>query len=401
MAYKIWKNANLLTMDCDDAAYGLIKDAAIVVNNDTIEWVGSDKNLPDYDVAEIINCNNAYMTPGLIDCHTHLIYGGNRIDEFEKRLNGATYQDIAKAGGGILSTVKATRKATIDELTASALKRLDHLKLEGVTTIEIKSGYGLDTENELKMLRVARILGDITKIDVVPTFLGAHALPKEYLQDRKGYVDLIINDMLPKIASEKLASAVDGFCENIGFTYGEISKIFVAAKKLGFALKLHAEQLSNQNGAALAAKFGALSADHLEYLTEESIIMMKESGTVAVLLPGAYYSLQDSQLPPVELLRKHNIPMAVATDSNPGSSPVLSLKLMINMASTIFKLTPEEALLGVTKNAALALGLKDRGMIKVGFKADMVLWDITHPAELAYNVGGIQTLQVIKNGSII
>lgn len=401
MAYKIWKNVNLLTMEDNQKPYGLIENAAIVISGSRIEWLGPIETLPDYADAEIIDCNGSYMTPGLIDCHTHLIYGGNRIDEFEQRLKGASYEEISKAGGGILSTVRATRSATEAELVSSATKRLNHLISEGVTTIEIKSGYGLDTENELKMLRAARTLREKTTVDIITTFLGAHALPPEFAQNRKGYIDLIIKDMLPKIASEKLAHAVDGFCENIGFTYNEMTRIFKAAKDLGFKLKLHAEQLSNQNGAALAAKFDALSADHLEYLTEESITQMKDSGTIAVLLPGAYYTLQDKKLPPIDLLRKYNVPMAVATDSNPGSSPVLSLKLMMNMASTIFKLTTEEALTGVTKNAAAALGLKDRGILKVGYKADMVLWDINHPAELAYQVGGFQTMQVIKNGNVI
>jgi imidazolonepropionase len=401
MTFKIWTDVNLLTMTEGNTPYGLIEDGAIVVSDGLIKWVGPKKQLPEYSMAEIITCNGAYMTPGLIDCHTHLIYGGNRIDEFEQRLNGANYQDIAKAGGGIMSTVKATRNASEKDLIDSAQKRLKSLQAEGVTTIEVKSGYGLDLETELKMLRVAQKIGKNKTIDVVATFLGAHALPPEYSHDRSGYIDLMINKMLPVIAQENLADAVDGFCENIGFTYDEMERIFSAAKRLGFKLKLHAEQLSDLNGAFLAAKHGALSADHLEHLTESSILAMKQSGTVAVLLPGAYYTLRDSKLPPVDLLRKHNIPMAVATDSNPGSSPVLSLKLMINMASTIFRLTPEEALSGVTRNAALALGLKDRGILAPKYKADLVLWDISHPAALSYHVGGTQTLSVIKNGEPI
>ncbi|MEZ5757862.1 MAG: imidazolonepropionase [Emcibacteraceae bacterium] len=401
MSHTIWTDVNLLTMSETGMSYGLITDAALVEKDGIINWVGNKVDMPAHYDGEIIECSGAYMTPGLIDCHTHLIYGGNRIDEFEKRLNGATYEEIAKAGGGILSTVMATRAATEDELVSNALKRLRHLEKDGVTTIEVKSGYGLDVENELKMLRAAKKLDEISHADVVATFLGAHAMPPEYSDNRDGYIDLIIKDMLPKVAEEKLAIAVDGFLENIGFTYSEMDRIFGAAKKHGFNLKLHAEQLSDLSGAGLAASYNALSADHLEYLSESSMDLMQKSGTVAVLLPGAYYTLRDTKLPPVNSMRKRNIPMAVATDSNPGSSPVLSLKLMINMASTIFGLTPEEALAGVTRNAAKALGLCDRGQLKEGLKADMVLWDISQPAELAYQVGGSPVLSVIKNGNVV
>ncbi|HRW29689.1 MAG TPA: imidazolonepropionase, partial [Emcibacteraceae bacterium] len=383
------------------SAYGLINEAALVEKDGLINWIGNKADMPVHFNGEIINCSGAYMTPGLIDCHTHLIYGGNRINEFEKRLNGATYEDIANAGGGILSTVRATRAATEDELVSSSLKRLRQLEKDGVTTIEIKSGYGLDVENEIKMLRAVKKLDKISNVDVVATFLGAHALPPEYHDNRDGYINLIIKDMLPKVAEEKLATAVDGFLENIGFSYSEMERVFSAAKEYGFDLKLHAEQLSDLSGAGLAAHFNALSADHLEHLSESSMDLMQKSGTVAVLLPGAYYTLRDTKLPPIGSLRKRNIPMAVATDSNPGSSPVLSLKLMINMASTIFGLTPEEALAGVTKNAAKALGLSDRGLLKAGLRADMVLWDISHPAELAYQVGGSPVLSVIKNGNVV
>ncbi|MBL4602574.1 MAG: imidazolonepropionase [Emcibacteraceae bacterium] len=401
MSNKIWTDVNLMTMDDNGSAYGLITDGAIVQKNGVIVWLGRNIDLPTHYHFEKIRCNGAFMTPGLIDSHTHLIYGGNRIDEYEQRLNGVSYEEIAKAGGGILSTVNATRAATEDELVKSGLKRLGYLLAEGVTTIEIKSGYGLDTKNEIKMLRAAKKLGRISNVDVITTFLGAHALPPEYKGNSKGYIDLIVEEMLPKIAELGLADAVDGFCENIGFTYDEIERVFSAASKLGFKLKLHAEQLSDQQGATLAAKYGALSADHLEHLSEESIIEMGKSGTVAVLLPGAFYTLRETKLPPTNALRKRKIPIAIATDSNPGSSPVLSLKLMINMASTLFRLTPEEAIMAVTKNAAQALGLNDRGILKPGLKADMVLWDISHPAELAYQVGGAQTLSVIKNGDII
>jgi len=401
MSNKIWTNVNLISMQENETPYGLIENTAMVIENDYIAWIGPEEELPNHYDYEMEDAEGDYMSPGLIDCHTHLIYGGNRIDEFEKRLNGVSYEEIAKSGGGILSTVQATRDATEAELIESAKKRLSHLKAEGVTTIEIKSGYGLNTETELKMLSVSSTMNVNNDIDVIATFLGAHAIPDEYKNNRDDYIDLIINEMLPKIAEQKMATAVDGFCETIGFQYQEMEKIFIKAKELGLNVKLHAEQLSNQNGAKLAAKYDALSADHLEHLTEDAILNMKEAGTIAVLLPGAYYTLRDSKCPPIDLLRKHKVPMAVATDCNPGSSPVLSLKLMINMASTIFQLTPEEAIAGVTRNAAKALGLRDRGIIKEGMLADLVRWDIEHPAELAYYVGGNQVKSVIKNGKII
>ena len=401
MSNKIWTNVNLISMQKNETPYGLIENTAMVIENDYIAWIGPEEELPNHYDYEMEDAEGDYMSPGLIDCHTHLIYGGNRIDEFEKRLNGVSYEEIAKSGGGILSTVQATRDATEAELIESANKRLSHLKAEGVTTIEIKSGYGLNTETELKMLSVSRTMNVNNDIDVIATFLGAHAIPDEHKNNRDDYIDLIINEMLPKIAEQKMATAVDGFCETIGFQYQEMEKIFIKAKELGLNVKLHAEQLSNQNGAKLAAKYDALSADHLEHLTEDAILNMKEAGTIAVLLPGAYYTLRDSKCPPIDLLRKHKVPMAVATDCNPGSSPVLSLKLMINMASTIFQLTPEEAIAGVTRNAAKALGLRDRGIIKEGMLADLVRWDIEHPAELAYYVGGNQVKSVIKNGKII
>jgi len=401
MSNKIWTNVNLISMQKNETPYGLIENTAMVIENDYIAWIGPEEELPNHYDYEMEDAEGDYMSPGLIDCHTHLIYGGNRIDEFEKRLNGVSYEEIAKSGGGILSTVQATRDATEAELIESANKRLSHLKAEGVTTIEVKSGYGLNTETELKMLSVSRTMNVNNDIDVIATFLGAHAIPDEYKNNRDDYIDLIINEMLPKIAEQKMATAVDGFCETIGFQYQEMEKIFIKAKELGLNVKLHAEQLSNQNGAKLAAKYDALSADHLEHLTEDAILNMKEAGTIAVLLPGAYYTLRDSKCPPIDLLRKHKVPMAVATDCNPGSSPVLSLKLMINMASTIFQLTPEEAIAGVTRNAAKALGLRDRGIIKEGMLADLVRWDIEHPAELAYYVGGNHLKSVIKNGKIV
>ena len=326
MSNKIWTNVNLISMQKNETPYGLIENTAMVIENDYIAWIGPEEELPNHYDYEMEDAEGDYMSPGLIDCHTHLIYGGNRIDEFEKRLNGVSYEEIAKSGGGILSTVQATRDATEAELIESANKRLSHLKAEGVTTIEVKSGYGLNTETELKMLSVSRTMNVNNDIDVIATFLGAHAIPDEHKNNRDDYIDLIINEMLPKIAEQKMATAVDGFCETIGFQYQEMEKIFIKAKELGLNVKLHAEQLSNQNGAKLAAKYDALSADHLEHLTEDAILNMKEAGTIAVLLPGAYYTLRDSKCPPIDLLRKHKVPMAVATDCNPGSSPVLSLK---------------------------------------------------------------------------
>ncbi len=400
MSNHIWTDVNLLTMQEDGEAYGLLQDVALVQESDYIAWIGPKDDIPNHYDYEMTYCDGGYMTPGLIDPHTHLIYGGNRIDEFEKRLKGTSYEEIAKEGGGILSTVTATRETTENDLLQSAKKRLANFRAEGVTTIEIKSGYGLDTKTEIKMLSVAKKLNLSNKIDIIPTFLGAHTLPPEFRDNRTGYIGLIINDMLPKITDLRLAKAVDGFCENIGFSYEEIERVFIAAKSYGLDVKLHAEQLSDQNGAALAAKYGALSADHLEHLSEAGIIAMKEAGTVAVLLPGAYYTLRDTKLPPMELLRKYGVPMAIGSDCNPGSSPVLSLKLMVNMACTIFRLTPEEALAGVTRNAARALGLKDRGVLKEGLNADMVLWDIEHPAELAYHIGGNPIRAVVKNGKI-
>jgi len=395
---KIWVDVNIMTMDEKGTPYGLIMDGAIASFDGRISWVGKKDALSEDHQAEIISCHGRYMSPGLIDCHSHLIYGGSRIEEFEQRLKGKSYREIAEAGGGILSTVRATRAASEEELLRSAHKRLDHLCRDGLTTVEIKSGYGLDVETELKMMRVARQLGQQAEVDVAVTYLGLHALPPEYKNDRSAYIDLICEEILPIVARENLADAVDGFCENIGFDTEEVERVFECARTLGLKVKLHAEQLSNMGGAALAARYQALSADHLEWLDEAGVQAMAASGTVAVLLPGAYYSLRDDHLPPMDLLRKHNVPMAVATDCNPGSSPVLSLRQMINMAAILFRLTPEEALAGVTREAARALGLADRGTLEVGKKADFALWDISHPAELAYVVGGSLCEGVVKGG---
>ena len=395
----VWSDVKIATMEEGGVAYGLIENGAIVAKDGTIDWVGSSADLPSqYNDAPHQKCNGQIMTPGLVDCHTHLVYGGNRVDEFEQRMLGVSYEDIARAGGGIISTVKATRDASEDSLFLSAQKRLKQLQQSGVTTVEIKSGYGLDTENELKMLRVARRLGGEKSVDVQATFLGAHAVPPSFNGDSDAYMDLVCNEMLPAVAGQGLADAVDAFCENIAFSAVQVERLFKRAQELGLPVKLHAEQLTNGGGSALAAKYGALSSDHLECLDEQGIAAMAEAGTAAVLLPGAYYFLRDNRVPPIEMLRQYGVPMAVASDSNPGSSPVLSLPLMVNMATTLFGLTPEEALAGVTRNGARALGFSDRGVLRLGSRADFALWDISSPAELAYQIGGNSCTATIKNG---
>ncbi len=376
--------------------YGLIEKGAVAIEKGVIKSVG-----PDTSEGDAVDCGGRLVTPGLIDCHTHLVYGGNRASEFEQRLNGATYADIAKAGGGIMSTVRATRAASEAVLLESALRRLESLLAEGVTTIEIKSGYGLDVETEMKMLRVARKLGTLRPVDVKTTFLGAHTFPQEYKENHEGYVSIVCDQALPRIVSENLADAVDAFCESIAFSVEETKSVFKAARAFNLPVKLHAEQLSNLGGTKLAARFNALSVDHIEYLDEEGVESISKSGTVAVLLPGAFYYLREKQAPPVAALRQHKIPIAIATDLNPGSSPVHSLLATINMACVLFGLTPEEALLGVTANAARALGLKDRGTIAPGQKADLVLWDVTRPGDLAYPLGFNPLAAVIRNGELI
>jgi imidazolonepropionase len=393
----IWINAQIATM-ADEQGYGIIEDGVIAVKDGRIAWAGSKKDLPDQPAKTTHDAKGQWITPGLIDCHTHLVYGGNRAREFEMRLHGATYEEIAKEGGGILSTVKATRAATEDELYESAKKRLSHLMREGITGAEIKSGYGLDTETEEKMLRVATRLRDETGLRIQRTFLGAHALPTEYKDKADDYIDMICSDMLPTLAGKGLIDCVDAFCERIGFSAEQTERVFKAANDLGLPVKLHAEQLSNQKGAALTAQYKGLSADHLEYLDEEGIKAMAQSGTAAVLLPGAFYFLRETKKPPVDLLRKHNIPIAIATDLNPGSSPAHSLLLMLNMACTFFHMTPEETLAGITKNAAKALGWDDCGIIKENMRADFVLWDITHPAELSYAFGLNPCAGIVRNG---
>ncbi|MRG72541.1 imidazolonepropionase [Alphaproteobacteria bacterium HT1-32] len=393
---KLLINASIATMAEGQPAYGAIEEGAIAVARGRIVWVGSMSDLPvDALAVERVDIGGKWVTPGLIDCHTHLVFAGNRAREFELRLEGASYEEIARAGGGIRSTVANVRAASEDELVAQSLPRLRAMQADGATTVEIKSGYGLDTQNEMKMLRAARRLGDITGMDIRTTFLGAHALPPEYEGRADAYIGLVCDEMLPAIAAERLADAVDAFCEGIGFTTEQTRRVFEAAKAHDLPVKLHAEQLSDLGGAALAAEYGALSADHLEYLSSEGIRAMAASGTVAVLLPGAYYFLRETKLPPVQALRDAGVPIAIATDCNPGSSPVTSLPLMLNMACTLFRLTPVEALAGVTRNAAKALGvIDDRGTIEVGKRASFTVWDIESPGELAYWIGGAKPFPI-------
>ena len=379
---------NAATMDRSDQPYGMIENAAIVVEGGLISWVGKRADLPaSYEGFATQSLEGRFVTPGLIDCHTHIVHGSDRAVEFEMRLNGASYEEIARAGGGIVSTVTATRNATEDQLLQDALRRVDVLIAEGVTTIEIKSGYGLDIETELRMLRVARAVMANRPIRVKTTFLGAHATPAEYAGHDDAYIDEVCIPTLRAAHTEGLVDVVDGFCEGIAFNTAQIARVFDVAVELGLPVKLHAEQLSNLGGAKLAANYSALSADHLEYLDEDGIKAMANAGTIAVILPGAFYTLRETQAPPIALLRKHGVPMAIATDVNPGSSPLNSLLLALNMGCTLFRMTPEEVLVGATQNAAHALGLTDVGMIKVGMQAELAVWDIKHPAELAYRIG--------------
>ncbi len=398
----VWTNARLVTMAEAGAPYGLIEDGAIASQGSRIAWVGPMSALRQQPAAaQAINhdVKGRCITPGLVDCHTHLVYGGNRAREFERRLEGATYEEIARAGGGIRSTVAATRALSEDALYEVTRPRLEALVAEGVTTVEIKSGSGLDAASEAKSLRVARRLGRELPVAVATTFLGAHALPPEFAGRSDAFIDAVVNDMLPAVAREGLADAVDAFCEGIGFTPAQVERVFQAARKLGLPVKLHAEQLSNLGGAALAARYGALSADHLEYVDEAGVSAMAAAGTVAVLLPGAFYFLREKQLPPIDLFHKHGVPIAISTDCNPGTSPVTSLLLMLNMACTLFRMTPEQALAGVTCNAARALGLRDRGTLEAGKLADLVVWDIAEPAELSYRFGFNPVSEIVKGGA--
>ncbi len=395
-------NANLATMRAGGAPYGAIRDGAIGITAGRIEWVGPRDDLsatPESLATEVLDAERAWVTPGLVDCHTHLVYGGNRAAEFEMRLNGASYEEIARAGGGIVSTVLTTRDASDNELATSASGRLKTLLSEGVTTVEIKSGYGLDLATELRMLRIARLLGGAAPVTVKTTFLGAHAVPAEFKGRADSYIDFVVNEVLPAVASAGLADAVDCFCENIGFTPEQTMRVFDAAKALGLPVKLHADQRTDTGGAALAAKYDALSADHIEYSNEAGIAAMAAAGTVGVLLPGAYYFLREDHLPDIAAMRRHGLDMALATDSNPGSSPLVSILLALNFGCTIFRLTPEEALAGITRNGAKALGMgATHGTIEVGKVADLVLWKVDAPAELAYAMGANPCLRVLKSG---
>jgi len=386
---KLWTNARLATMSpAVEASYGAIEDGVVAARGGRIVYAGPRSEAPAFQAAETIDCQGRWITPGLIDCHTHLVYGGDRAHEFELRLQGATYEEIARAGGGILSTVKATREASEDALFASADRRLAALIAEGVTTVEIKSGYGLEQQAELKQLRVARRIGRERPVTVRTTFLGAHAVPPEFKGRSGDYTALVAGPILDAVSAEGLADAVDVFCEGIAFSPAETKAVFEAAKAKGLAIKVHAEQLSNLYGAKLAAEMGALSADHLEYLDEDGIIAMAKAGTVAVVLPGAFYFLRETQKPPIELMRKHGVAIALATDANPGSSPLTSPLLVLNMACTLFRMTPEEALAGLTRHAATALGLQDEvGTLEAGKRCDLAIWEIERPAELAYRIG--------------
>ncbi|MBI6634108.1 imidazolonepropionase [Pseudomonas paralactis] len=393
----LWQHCHVATMA--QGRYSIIEDAAMVTAGSLIEWIGPRSQAPTGDYAQVHDLQGAWVTPGLIDCHTHTVFGGNRSGEFEQRLEGVSYADIAAKGGGIASTVRATRAATEDELFASAEKRLRSLLRDGVTTVEIKSGYGLDLANERKMLRVARRLGDALPVSVRATCLAAHALPPEYKDRADDYIGHICNEMLPALAAEGLVDAVDAFCEYLAFSPEQVERVFKVAQQLGLPVKLHAEQLSSLHGSSLAARYHALSADHLEFMTEEDAIAMAAAGTVAVLLPGAFYFLRETRLPPMEALRKHGVKIAIASDLNPGTSPALSVRLMLNMACTLFRMTPEEALAGATQHAATALGMGDtHGSLEAGKVADFVAWQIDRPADLAYWLGGELDKRVVRHG---
>lgn len=385
---RVWRGARLATMAAGQPGLGIVENGVIAARDGRIAYAGSDADAPALDAAETIDCDGRWITPGLVDCHTHIVFGGNRAHEFELRLAGATYEEISRAGGGIASTMRATRHESEEQLLAAAKQRVETLMRDGVTTLEIKSGYGLDTDNEMKSLRVARRLGEVLPLSVVTTFLGAHALPPEAGGDKDAYIAQVCEQQLPAVARAGLADAVDAFCESIAFSPEQTARVFEAAHKLGLPVKLHAEQLTTLGGAELAARFGALSADHLEHADEKGIAALAKSGTVAVLLPGAFYFLREAQKPPVDLLRKHGVPIAVSSDSNPGTSPLTSLLLTMNMAATLFRLTVDECLLGVTRHAARALGRLDTiGTLEAGKSCDLAIWDIERPAELVYRIG--------------
>ncbi len=393
----LWQHCHVATMA--QGKYSIIEDAAMVTAGSLIEWIGPRSQAPAANYAQVHDLQGAWVTPGLIDCHTHTVFGGNRSGEFEQRLEGVSYAEIAAKGGGIASTVRATRAASEDELFASAHKRLRSLLRDGVTTVEIKSGYGLDLASERKLLRVIRRLGEALPVSVRATCLAAHALPPEYKDRADDYIDHICTEMLPALAAEGLVDAVDAFCEYLAFSPEQVERVFKVAQQLGLPVKLHAEQLSSLHGSSLAARYQALSADHLEFMTEEDAIAMAASGTVAVLLPGAFYFLRETQLPPMAALRKHGVKIAIASDLNPGTSPALSVRLMLNMACTLFRMTPEEALAGATQHAATALGMgQTHGSLEAGKVADFVAWQIDRPADLAYWLGGELDKRVVRHG---
>ncbi|NIY48987.1 imidazolonepropionase [Cedecea colo] len=395
--YTLWHHCQIATME--GGRYQLIADGAMLTQGSTLFWVGRREDLPNFPVAQRVDLQGRLVTPGLVDCHSHAVFGGDRAREFEMRLEGASYAEIAAAGGGIASTVNATRQASEEQLLESARRRVAALCRDGVTTLEVKSGYGLDLPNERKMLRIVRKLSESLPLTLRSTCLAAHAVPVEYQGRADAWIDYICESLLPELHQAGLVDAVDAFCEHLAFSPDQVERVFLTAHRLGLPVKLHAEQLSLQHGAALAARYQALSADHLEYLCEEDIALMARQKTVAVLLPGAFYFLREKQLPPVELLRQYQIPIALASDLNPGTSPVLSLRLMMNMACTLFRMTPEEALAGVTINGAKALGLDEVcGSLEAGKEASFVAWDIQHPAELSYWLGGSLSKQVIYQG---
>jgi imidazolonepropionase len=393
----LFTNVRLATMvNAQDGDHGALQDAALAVRDGRIAWLGPQRDAPP--AAAVHDCGGAWMTPGLVDCHTHIVHAGERGGEWEARLNGASYEDIARAGGGILSTVCATRAASEDDLFRQSLPRIRALLAEGVTTLEIKSGYGLTLPDEARMLRVARRIGQLLPVNVHTTFLGAHALPPEFAGRADDYIDEVCERMLPALAAEGLVDAVDAFCERIGFTHAQTARVFAAAKRLGLPVKLHAEQLSDQDGAALVAAYGGLSADHLEYLSPAGIAAMARAGTVAVLLPGAYYFLRETKMPPLDALRAAGVPLALATDCNPGTSPLTSLLLAMNLACTLWRLTPQEALRGCTVHAARALGRSDIGTLAPGQRADLALWDVARPSDLAYALGARPCRLVVHGG---
>lgn len=381
-------DARIATMSGDD--YGVIDDGAIAISEGKIAWIGEREDLPGNSARETRSLGGGWVTPALIDCHTHLVFAGDRSGEFEARQRGASYEDIARAGGGIMSTVRATREASADELYAAALPRVQALAAEGVGTIEIKSGYGLNIDSELKMLSVARQLGEATDVTIRTTLLAAHTVPPEYKGEADAYIDVICDELLPEVATGRLADAVDAYCESIAFNTDQVARLFERATELGLPVKLHADQLSDGGGAALAAQFGALSADHLEYTSATGVRAMADAGAVAVLLPGAFLTLGETQLPPIGTLRELAVPIAIASDCNPGTSPICSLRIAMMLAARQFGLTPEECLAGTTREAAKALGLDDRGVLEVGKRADLAIWDISHPRELAYWIGSPQ-----------